>query len=83
MKTSVEFMVEQLNKSMGLINFVDTCNEEYKHEILCIIKQAKEMEKQQIVEAHMSGQHYDDLSARKEAEQYYNKTYGKDGRKTD
>jgi hypothetical protein len=47
MKTAVEFMVEQLNKSIGLTKFVDTCDEDYKQEILGIIEQAKAMEKEQ------------------------------------
>ena len=49
-QTAVEFLVEELNKSIGLTKFVDTCDEDYKQEILSIIEQAKQMEKEQIIE---------------------------------
>ena len=48
-QTAVEFMVEELNKSIGLTKFVDTCDDDYKKEILGIIEKAKEIEKQQSI----------------------------------
>jgi len=43
-----------------------------------IINQAKQMEKEQITEAHLQGL-YSEIKMRgeKQAEQYYNETYGK------
>jgi arginine decarboxylase-like protein len=46
--------------------------------VLRIFEQAKEMEKQQIIDAHLKGQREDiDFinEAKKEAEQYYNETF--------
>jgi len=44
-----------------------------------IIDQAKQMEKEQITEAHLQGL-YSEIKMRgeKQAEQYYNETYGKE-----
>ena len=79
-QTAVEWLVEELDKSIGLTKFVDTCDEDYKQEILGIIKQAKEMENEQIIDAFDKGlitdnvyYGYDD----KKAEQYYNETFKK------
>ena len=47
-QTVVDFMVEELNKSIGLTKFVDTCDEDYKKEILGIIKQGKAMQDEQM-----------------------------------
>jgi hypothetical protein len=51
-KTAVEWLIEQLNSTMGLISFVPNCDKKYKESILSVINQAKEIEKQQIVKAH-------------------------------
>lgn len=77
-QTAVDFMVEQLNKSIGLTKFVDTCDEEYKQEILGIIEQALAMEKEQIKDAFNNGMnnsvdYFDGYVD--EDEQYYNETY--------
>jgi hypothetical protein len=71
--TAVEFMVEELNKSIGLTKFVDTCDEAYKQEILGIINQAKEMEKQQHGMTWDEG--VDEYSTYNTFEQYYNETF--------
>jgi hypothetical protein len=73
--TAVEWLVEELNKSIGLTKFVDTCDNDYKQEILGIIEQAKEMEKANIIEFandygfEICGYDYE------KAEQYYNETF--------
>jgi hypothetical protein len=47
-------------------------------ERLPVTDEAKEMEKQQIVNAHLTGLiHPLEIEATKQAEQYYNETYGK------
>lgn len=77
-QTAVEWLVDELNKSTSLTSFVPECNDDYKKEILGIIKQAKAMEKEQIIEAHKSGQHYADnfeVPHNEEAEDYYNSTF--------
>jgi len=74
-QTAVEFIVEELNKSIGLTKFVDTCDEDYKQEILSIIEQAKEMEKQQIKNAYYTGGDDVEDNRDREAEQYYNETF--------
>jgi uncharacterized protein YggL (DUF469 family) len=38
--------------------------------------QSKEMERQQIIDAWIDGEGYDDIAATPIAEQYYNETYG-------
>jgi hypothetical protein len=67
-QTAVEFIVEELNKSIGLTKFVDSCDDDYKQEILGIIEQAKEMEKEQIIDA------YNNVDNRS-ADLYYNETF--------
>lgn len=90
-QTAVELLVERLNKSIGLTNFVDNSNEEYKQEILVIIEQAKAMEKELAEKAFNSAKiiknykgerkfsylDLDDYSDEKYEtfEQYYNETY--------
>ncbi len=72
MKTAVEWLVDALNKEMGLISFVPNADEEYKKELFNIIQQAKEMEKEQMKDAYKADLHpcSDD-----DAEQYYNETF--------
>lgn len=77
-QTAVEFIVEELNKSIGLTKFVDTCDEDYKQEILSIIEQAKEMEKEQIKDAYKMGRYESDnivMGHSFYAKQYYNETF--------
>ena len=44
--TAVEFIVDELNKEMGLISFVTGTEESYKSAIFSIIERAKAMEKE-------------------------------------
>jgi uncharacterized protein YjgD (DUF1641 family) len=50
-ETAVEWLVKELNKETSLTSFVADCDDEYKSTILSIIQQAKEMERQQIIDA--------------------------------
>lgn len=63
-KTAVEFAVEKLEK------FIPSGNQII---INIILKQAKEIEKQQIIDAYISGEHQQGFE--KEAEQYYKETF--------
>jgi uncharacterized glyoxalase superfamily protein PhnB len=67
MKTAVEWVTEKF--------MTENTTREGWHEIF---EQAKEMEKEQIINAHFKGQREDiDFinEAKQEAEQYYNKTF--------
>ena len=65
-KTAVEWLVEQTYKK-----------EWYTIEKKFIIEQAKQMEREQIVNAHLTGLIRPlEIEATKQAEQYYNETYG-------
>lgn len=52
-QSSIEWLIEELNKSTSLTSFVPECSDDYKKEILGIIDQAKEMHKQEIIEARL------------------------------
>ena len=81
MQTTTEYIFEQLEEQ-GLI-FLTTKTNEMTISIsvsdyLDIKRLAKEMEKQQIIDAHLDGQSL--VSCKDEyAEQYYNETYGSKG----
>lgn len=66
-QTAVEWLVEQYDKSFILkVNNVMTS----------IIEQAKEMEREQIINAHLTGLIYSlDMPASEQSVQYYNETY--------
>jgi len=78
-QTAVEKFIEQLeeqgksweNVSIGRIQ-ISIKVEDY----LDLIKQAKEMEKEQIIDAYKQGQYDGDTIRDTDAEQYYNETYG-------
>jgi len=68
-QTAVEWLEQQIKKYRLV-------SDRY---IFSDIKKAKEMEKQQIVNAHLTGLiHPLEIEATKQAEQYYNETYKKD-----
>jgi hypothetical protein len=79
--TAVEWLIDELNKSIGLTKFVEECDEEYKNEILTIIQQAKAMFEEQIKLAFtqgelFSGDFYDPNNPKVDcSENYYNETY--------
>ena len=63
--TAVEWLVKKLDKNFDYVGET-------------IIEQAKRMEKQQIVDSHLTGLiHPLETDATKQAEQYYNDKYGK------
>jgi hypothetical protein len=67
--TAVEWLIDWVNTNQYVIS----------NELLEAFEQAKAMEKKQIENAHLSGLlHPLEMEATKQAEQYYNETYGKD-----
>ena len=67
-KTAVDFLIEEMQKVMMPEQMADM---EWP------IFNAKKREKQQIVDAHLTGLIYPlEIEATKQAEQYYNETYG-------
>jgi molybdate-binding protein len=73
--TAVEFTIEKYEK---FINSENGSGERYFYdELVKDIEQAKAMEKEQIVNAHLFGLLRPlEMEATKQAEQYYNETYG-------
>ena len=66
--TAVEFLIQQILKHDK--SFIEFYNAE--------IQQAKEMEKQQIIDAHVTGHNASSSTIKQhDAEQYYNETYKK------
>ena len=62
-QTAVEWLVNKIIEENGLISSKD-------------VNQAKELEKQQIIDAYDLGMgHYGGVNRRSDAEQYYNETY--------
>jgi hypothetical protein len=63
-QTAVDFVVEQLSKEHPIYTKNDT------------IKKAKEMEKQQIIDAHLNGHNAPSSTLKHfDAKQYYNETF--------
>ena len=72
-QTAVEWLVEEINK---MIDFIPM---DKWDEIRDIVQQAKEMEKEQIKDAHLIGLITSmEMEATKQAEQYYNETFIKE-----
>jgi len=63
-QTAVEWLVEQMRQP----NWMSIPTTEW-------IQQAKAMEKEQIIRAHLMARCYDNPNSHNEAEQYYNETY--------
>ena len=74
-QSSIEWLIEELNKSTSLTSFVPECSDDYKKEILGIIDQAKEMHKQEIIEAYEIGVGSEEYGYGVE---YYKNTYEKE-----
>ena len=68
-QTALQWFIEQLINEEG-IDFIPTI----------FVNQAKEMEKEQIIEAHNSGKNI--LPPNENGEQYYNETYGGNNEET-
>jgi hypothetical protein len=66
--TAVEFLIDKIHKRWYGLEEGETWND--------LIEQALEMEKQQIIDAHLLGLIYPlEMEASKQAEQYYSETY--------
>jgi acid stress-induced BolA-like protein IbaG/YrbA len=76
-QTAVEWLVEQIKD----YDFADIKDNEYYFIQIPTwilkekIEQAKEMEKEQIIKAHLMARCYDNENSVTEAEQYYTETY--------
>lgn len=68
-QTAVEFLYERLERMIPRTALYNIDKNEY-------FEQAKEMEKQQIIDAYVNGEHQQGFEA--EAEQYYNQTFKQD-----
>jgi hypothetical protein len=65
-QSAVEWLIDEFNLEFRFQNFKKT------------LEQAKEMEKQQIIDAHLCGLIYPlESEASKQAEEYYNETFNK------
>jgi hypothetical protein len=74
-QTAVEWLVEQMKKDSYQILFGKL------NASIETIEQAKAMEKEQIIQAHLLGLlHPIEIEATKQAEQYYNETYESNNR---
>lgn len=69
-QTAVEWLVTELNQKVDFIPM------DKWDEIRELVQQAKQMEKEQIVNAWKDAEGYNDTDSTKHAENYYNKTYG-------
>jgi len=80
-KTAIEWMIEQLNKEGFIGTYCIDSEIDFKRELMNeIIKQAKEMEKQQIIDAVTYGQdNYEDttIQCKEISENYYKVTFNK------
>lgn len=65
-QTAVEWLYERLERMIPRTPLYNMDKEQY-------FKQAKEMEKQQIIDAYVNGEHQQGFEG--EPEQYYNETY--------
>jgi hypothetical protein len=73
-QTAVEWLIKEFSNILDELGF-----KPIQHLLLMpAIKQAKEMEKQQIIDAHLTGLIYPlEIEATKQAEDYYTETYRK------
>lgn len=69
-QTAVEWLVEELNIWQTI---ADEDTNATLDTVRKLLEQAKQMEKEQIINAHIDG--YESISG--QSEQYYNETYGK------
>jgi hypothetical protein len=68
-QTAVSWLLKELAKNNNFIPIM------HWHSIGELIEEAKEMEKQQIMDAFFAGYNYDGGETEENAEQYYNQTY--------
>jgi hypothetical protein len=75
-QTAVEWQFEQLFNSFEKFNNGEYSFDEYLKRNLEIRAQAKEMEKEQIMQSHMFGDCRGQIGTYLRAVEYYNETYG-------
>ena len=71
-QTAVEWLIIELNQELNYIPITQW------DRIRDLIQRAKQMEKEQIIDAHKEGNKYNGWALQHEHEQYYKETYGKD-----
>jgi len=83
--TAVEWLIEQLTEvDYNCINktFLQSNNSLAGYKMRELFEQAKEMEKQQIIDAHIKGHNAPSSTIKNyDAEQYYNETFKQNGNK--
>lgn len=67
-QTAIDWLLKELAKNMNFVPMI------HWHSIGELIEQAKQIEKQQIIEAHIEGQPFATCISHK-AEEYYKQTY--------
>jgi hypothetical protein len=73
-QTAVEWLVEKLNQCEPMYSGIQS--NEHKEHLEKLVEQAKEMEKEQIKDAHLIGLITSmEMEATKQSEQYYNETF--------
>ena len=83
-QSSIEWLIEELNKSTSLTSFVPECSDDYKKEILGIIDQAKQLHKQEILNSFMAGAEIGEMHNNEnrkfyiDGKQFYKNTYEKE-----
>jgi hypothetical protein len=79
-QTAVEWLINELHKTRDYQRVINEANQSGSS-VRDVIKQSKEMENGQIIEAYQHGitdEHGDTITFKTEGEDYYNKTYGAD-----
>jgi predicted nuclease with TOPRIM domain len=75
-KTVVEWLVDEMNSIKGSSTNMNGKIQFLEKELNKLYEQAKKMEKEQIIYAHLTGLIYRlEMEATKQAEQYYNETF--------
>ena len=73
-QTSVDFLIEEFSAIFGKVNFTAMQGLLLKD----AVEKAKEMEKEQIIDAFKEGNLYHGWALKHEPEKYYNETYKKE-----
>jgi hypothetical protein len=76
-QTAVEFLIEQISSSKYFYKLMEDINSRSTIEQCNIFEQAKEMEKEQIIQAYYQNG-WNDNDNEHNAEQYYNETFKQD-----
>lgn len=72
-QTAVEYLLQEFSEIIGRVNFTVTQDLFIRDAII----KAKEMEKEQIINAFKEGNLYHGWALKHEPEQYYNETFNK------